>query len=325
MAANTEGTHAHDGYTDGVAVVFPGQGSQRPGMAKPWRDHPSYVRWAQADDLLGHDVTRLGIDADAEHLRVPQRCQIALFVHGVMLYEAWIAAGGGQPTAGAPAVTAGHSLGEYCALVAAGVLDFADGLALVDARARATQSAANERPGTMVACMGYGVDEVAAACERVGAHVANDNAPGQIVVSGAADALDRLRADLAGSGTRGKVVTLEVGAAYHSPHMAPAVTPFGTALDATAFRDAQMPLIANVDAQPHTDAADWPTLLRTQLTSPVRWRETVQTMARLGVSRVIELGASPVLTGLVKRTDRSLVRETVITPDDLSAVMEGVR
>lgn len=323
MGASTEGTHTEDGDTDGAAVVFPGQGSQRPGMAKPWRDHPSYVRWAQADELLGHDVTRMGIDANAEHLRVPLRCQVALFVHGVVLYEAWAQAGGAGP--GAPAVTAGHSLGEYCALVAAGVLDFADGLALVDARARATQSAADERPGTMVACMGYQVDEVAAACERVGAYVANDNAPGQIVVSGAADALDRLRDDLAGSCTRGKVVTLEVGAAYHSPHMAPAVSPFGAALDATAFRDTQVPVIANVDARPHTDAADWPKLLRTQLTSPVRWRETVRTMTHLGITRVVELGASPVLTGLVKRTDRSLARETVITPDDLSAVMEDAR
>lgn len=307
-------------HTDGVAVVFPGQGSQRPGMAKPWRDHPSYERWAQADVMLGHDVTRLGIDANAEHLRVPQRCQIALFVHGAMLYEAWAAAADRPPQ-----VVAGHSLGEYNALVAAGVLDFADALALVDARARATQTAANERPGTMVACLGYPVEEVRAACERVGAHVANDNAPGQIVVAGSADALDRLRDDLAGSGARGKVATIEVGAAYHSPHMRSAVEPFGAVLDATPFRDADMPVIANVDAQPHTDAADWPTLLRTQLTSPVRWRETVGTMAAHGIARVIELGASPVLTGLVKRTERSLRRENVTTPEDLAATMEAVR
>jgi [acyl-carrier-protein] S-malonyltransferase len=305
-------------HTEGVAVVFPGQGSQRTGMAKAWRGQPSFTRWEQADDLLGRDVSRLGLDADADELRVPLACQVALFVHGVVLHEAWAATGATATT------TAGHSLGEYNALVAAGVLDFADGLRLVDARARATHTAADQRPGTMVACLGYPVELVTAACERVGAHVANDNAPGQIVAAGQADVLDRLREDLATTGERGKVVPLEVGAAYHSPHMQPAA-PFGAVLDATAFRDSAVPVIANVDAQPHSAAGNWPRLLRDQLTSPVRWRETVTTMAAYGVGRVVELGASAVLTGLVKRTDRSLDRRTVITPDDLSDVLEGSR
>lgn len=305
--------------TEGVAVVFPGQGSQRAGMAQAWRGQPSFARWQQADDLLGRDITRLGLDADADELRVPLNCQVALFVHGVVLHEAWTATGG------AATVTAGHSLGEYNALVAAGVLDFADGLRLVDARARETQSAADERPGTMVACLGYPVDAVAAACDRAGAHVANDNAPGQIVVAGDGDALDRLRDDLAATGERGKVVTLEVGAAYHSPHMEPAVAPFGAVLDGTEFRDSAIPVIANVDAQRHRAAGDWPQVLRAQLTAPVRWRETVLAMADSGVTEVVELGASAVLTALVKRTDRSLGRRTVIEPGDLSDVLEGSR
>lgn len=305
--------------TEGVAVVFPGQGSQRAGMAQAWRGQPSFARWQQADDLLGRDITRLGLDADADELRVPLNCQVALFVHGVVLHEAWTATGG------AATVTAGHSLGEYNALVAAGVLDFADGLRLVDARARETQSAADERPGTMVACLGYPVDAVAAACDRAGAHVANDNAPGQIVVAGDGDALDRLRDDLAATGERGKVVTLEVGAAYHSPHMEPAVAPFGAVLDGTEFRDSAIPVIANVDAQRHRAAGDWPQVLRAQLTAPVRWRETVLAMADSGVTQVVELGASAVLTALVKRTDRSLGRRTVIEPGDLSDVLEGSR
>ena len=305
--------------TTGTAVVFPGQGSQRPGMARSWRGAPSFARWAQADDLLGRDVTRLGLEADADELRVPLNCQVALFVHGVVLHEAWAASGA------TATVTAGHSLGEYDALVAAGVLDFADGLRLVDARARATQDAADARPGTMVACLGFPVEVVAAACERAGAHVANDNAPGQLVAAGSADALARLADDLAGSGERGKVVALEVGAAYHSPHMEPAVAPFGAALDAAAFRDGTLPVVANVDARPHRDAGDWPQVLRAQLTSPVRWRETVATLAELGAGRVVELGASAVLTGLVKRTDRSLARHTVTAPDELAGVLEGSR
>lgn len=294
-----------------VAVVFPGQGSQRAGMAQPWRDEPSFSRWAEADDLLGRDVTRLGLDADEDELRVPLNCQVALFVHFVVQHGAWRASGE-QAHA-----TAGHSLGEYAALVAAGVLGFADGLRLVDARARATQDAADERPGTMVACLGYPVDVVTMACEKVGAHVANDNAPGQLVAAGTAADLDRLREALTATGERGRVVTLQVGAAYHSPHMEPAVEPFGAALDAATFSTATLPVVANVDARPHADAGDWPAVLRAQLTSPVRWRETVGTFGELGVTSVVELGPSPVLTGLVKRTDRSLDRRTVIAPADL--------
>lgn len=292
-------------------MVFPGQGSQRAGMARPWRDEPSFSRWAEADELLGRDVTRLGLDADEDELRVPLNCQVALFVHFVVQHEAWRADGAQAH------LTAGHSLGEYAALVAAGVLDFADGLRLVDARARATQDAADERPGTMVACLGYPVEVVTAACDKVGAHVANDNAPGQLVAAGVAADLDRLREALDATGERGKVVALQVGAAYHSPHMEPAVGPFGAALDAATFSAATLPVVANVDARPHTAAGDWPAVLRGQLISPVRWRETVGTFGELGVTSVVELGPSPVLTGLVKRTDRSLDRRTVITPDDL--------
>ncbi len=294
-----------------VAVVFPGQGSQRPGMGRAWLDQPSFARWAEADDLLGRDVSRLALDADEGELRVPVNTQIALFVHFVVQLEAW------RATGARPAVTAGHSLGEYAALVAAGVLGFADGLRLVDARARATQDAADQRPGTMVACLGYAVDTVVKACATVGTHVANDNAPGQLVVAGVAEDLDRLRAELEAGDERGKVVSLQVGAAYHSPHMEPAVEPFVAALDAATFADAEVPVVANVDARPHDAAGDWPVVLRDQLVSPVRWRETVATFGELGVTTVTELGPSTVLTGLVKRTDRSLGRRTIITPDDL--------
>jgi [acyl-carrier-protein] S-malonyltransferase len=293
-----------------IALVFPGQGSQQQAMAAPWRQHPAYARWGQADELLGQDVSRLGVDATADELREPYNCQVALFVHHAVLLDAWRASGGGEPVA-----VAGHSLGEYDALVAAGVLGFADGLGLVDARARATQRAADERPGTMVACLGFEVDEVVAACKRVGAYVANDNAPGQVVVAGSAEALAGLREALAGG--PGKVRTLEVGAAYHSPHMEPALEPFGKALDAAAYANAWLPVVANVDAAVHTAAKEWPRLLRAQVVSPVRWRETVGTLASCGVDEVVELGASPVLTGLVKRTDRRLGRRIVSTPDAL--------
>lgn len=288
-------------------MAFPGQGSQVPGMAAAWRDLPSFERWAQADEILGRDVTHLGLRADADELRRPANCQVALFVHHTVLFEAWREAGGN------PSVTAGHSLGEYNALLAARVLDFGDALRLVDARARHTDAAAAERPGTMIACLGFESGVVEGACEGTGAHVANDNAPGQVTVSGSRQALDAVKANLADA--KGKVRDLEVGAAYHSPHMEPALEPFGQALDAAPFAPAAVNVIANVDARPHTDG--WPELLRRQLVSPVRWRESVETMTDLGVRRVVELAATSVLGGMIKRIDRQVERVPITLPEDL--------
>lgn len=293
-----------------IALLFPGQGSQRPRMAAPWAGHPAAARWAQADEVLGWDVTRLGTQAEVEELRQPANCQVALFVHGVVLLEAWRAAGGAEPVA-----VAGHSLGEYDALVAAGVLSFADGLRLVHARATLTQEAADAAPGTMVACLGFDVAEVQAAADASGAHVANDNAPGQVVVAGSDEALARLKAALAN--VTGKVRDVAVGAAYHSPHMQSAVEPFGRVLDTAAFAEPAVPVVANVDAAPHRGATEWPALLRTQVISPVRWRESVESLALLGVTETVELGASAVLTGMVKRIDPTLARRSVTTPEEL--------
>lgn len=294
-----------------IALIFPGQGSQQPGMALPWTDQPSAARWAEADEVLGWDVSRLGTQAQADELREPLNCQIALFVHHVVLLEAWRNA---NPDAEV-ALTAGHSLGEYDALVAAGVLPFSDALRLVDVRARATQSAADAMPGTMIAALGFEVEEVQRACQQAGAHIANDNAVGQITVSGTRDQLQTVK-DVLAEG-KGKVRDIPVGAAYHSPHMAAAAGPLGEALDTAPFADARIPVIANVDARPHTAAHEWPALLRDQVTSPVRWRESVLAMRDNGVTDVVELGASAVLTAMIKRIDRSMGRTNVITPEDL--------
>lgn len=301
--------------------MFPGQGSQREQMAAPWRERSSFARWSEAGDVLGWDVERLGLEASADELKIPANCQVALFVHGIVLLEAW------QEEAGIePVVVAGHSLGEYDALVAAGVLDFADALRLVDVRARATQAAADERPGGMVACLGHETEDVARACDETGAFVANDNAPGQIVAAGPRAALEALKERLGEiDRPRAKVVDVAVGAAYHSPHMEPAVDTLGAALDEASFADARVPVVANVDAAAHRDAGEWPALLRRQLTAPVRWRETVAALAAAGADTVVELGASPVLTGLVKRTDPSMSRHMVKTPEDIGSTVEELR
>jgi [acyl-carrier-protein] S-malonyltransferase len=295
-----------------AALTFPGQGSQRPGMAKGWLGHPAAGRWREAGEVLGRDVARLGVDADADELREPHTCQVALFVHQAVLLDAWRDAHGEDPVA-----VAGHSLGEYNALLAAGVLGFADALRLVDERAQATSAAAEERPGTMIACLGYPDGEVADACSEAGAYVANDNAPGQVVVAGSAEALKAVRERLESGAARGRVMDVAVGAAYHSPHMEPALARLGAALEGTPFADAEVPVVANVDAAPHTEGPQWPDLLRTQVIAPVRWRETVGTLAGLGADELVELGASPVLTNLAKRIDRTLGRRTVSEPEDL--------
>ena len=292
-----------------TAVVFPGQGSQAPGMATPWQGHPAFDLWQQADDILGWKVSRLGVEAQADELREPRSCQLALFVHHAVLLEAW------RETAPPPVAAAGHSLGEYDALLAAGVLSFADALRLVDARARATQAAAEQRPGTMAACLGHDVGAVTEACAQAGAYVANDNAPGQIVIAGDVAALDRVADILAGQ--RGKVKRLEVGAAYHSPSMELAVEPFSAALSEAAFADGALPVVANVDARPHRRAAEWEDLLRRQLTAPVRWRESVATLRSTGVEEVVELAATPVLSGMVKRIDPTISRRAIVRPEDL--------
>jgi [acyl-carrier-protein] S-malonyltransferase len=309
----TEGVASPQPTGTSLALVFPGQGSQQPGMAVPWADHPSAARWAEADDALGWDVSRLGTEADADELREPLNCQVALFVHHVVLLEAWQAANPDAPVA----MAAGHSLGEYDALVAAGVLGFADALRLVDVRARSTQAAAEAMPGTMIAALGFDVAAVEQACRTAGAHVANDNAVGQVTVSGTPEQLQAVK-DLLADGP-GKVRDVAVGAAYHSPHMASAVDPLGTALDEAPFADARIPVVANVDAQPHTSAADWPILLRQQVTGSVRWRESVLAMAAAGVTTTVELGATPVLSAMIKRIDRTLDRVSITGPEDLTA------
>ena len=309
--ASTATSPPRTSVTTGVAVVFPGQGSQRPQMAAPWRDDPAFEFWARADEQLGRDISRLGLAADAEELREPANCQVALFVHHAVVHSAW------QRRGGRAVAFAGHSLGEYNALAAAGVLSFSDGLRLVDERARATSDAARQNPGGMVACLGGDADVLRGLCAEAGAHLANDNAPGQLVVSGSNEALQRFT--VAAGEQRAKVVRLDVGAAYHSPLMAPALDRLRAALRSTAFRNATAPVVANVDAAPHAAGAAWPALLADQLTSPVRWRETLLTLAATGVEEIQELGASPVLAGLAKRVTPQLRRSTVTAPGDLDA------
>lgn len=295
-----------------LALLFPGQGSQRPGMGAPWRDHPS---WAVVDHLAeatGRDVAGLLVDADAETLKATRNAQLGTLALSMVALDAAQRAGLAEAGVGA---VAGHSLGEYSALAAAGVLSPAEAAGLVGERGEAMQEAADSHPGTMAAVLGLDVDQVAEACAGVeGAWLANDNAPGQVVVAGTVEGVEAATRAAKEMGAK-RVVPLAVGGAFHSPLMASARRRLDIALAAAHFQPSQATVVANVDAAAHRDG--FPPLLSSQLCSPVRWRESLMTLAGEGADRFVELGPGSELSGMVKRTVAGAARANVATPDDI--------
>jgi len=294
--------------------MFPGQGSQRPGMGTPWVDTPSWAVVATVSGVLGRDVEALLLHADAATLQATRNAQIAAFALGLVVLDAAERRGVGWDAA------AGHSLGEYTALVAAGALSVEAATRLVGERAEAMQDAAERAPGTMAAILALDTGAVAECCKAAGgaAWMANDNAPGQIVVAGT---VEGVRAAVEAAKERGgKALPLAVGGAFHTPLMEPAQQRLDAALATASFRDARVPVVANVDASAHRAAADWPALLSAQLCRPVRWRESVLALESAGITRVIELGPGGVLGGMVKRIAPGLERASAASPGDLDAI-----
>jgi [acyl-carrier-protein] S-malonyltransferase len=285
-----------------VAFVFPGQGSQAPGMGLDFAEFDEAAadlyQWASA--CLGWDLTETLRTASPDELRQTYIAQPAIFCVSVAALRALEAVGVPRP-----AYVAGHSLGEFSALVAAGALSFEAGLLLVARRAEAMQRAADARPGSMSSVLGLSAEGVEMAVEATAQDqvlaVANDNAPGNVVVSGEWTALVRLPAAAKELGAR-RVVPLNVGGAFHSPLMAPAVEVFEPHLAAAPLRDPAIPVVANATAEPVSDADELRRLLARQLTGRVRWTESVRRMAALGVDTFIEVGPGTVLSGLMKRT-----------------------
>jgi [acyl-carrier-protein] S-malonyltransferase len=262
-----------------TALLFPGQGSHSPGMEEPWRDHP---RMAEGLELLGYDpFERLEEGTGFQ--------QPALFLCSVCAWE--------EEAPDDAVAVAGHSLGEYAALVAAGALEFADAVRLVDARAAAMQRAADREPGGMVAMLGGESSAVTALARELGLVLANDNAPGQLVFAGPLPAVREAAERAREAGTRGRV--LNVAGAFHSPLMAPAADDLHAALEATPVAAPRLTAYSNGTAQPFADVR---AELAGNLLRPVRWRETLLAMRATGVERFVELGPGAVLTGLVKRT-----------------------
>jgi [acyl-carrier-protein] S-malonyltransferase len=302
-----------------TAFTFPGQGSQKPGMGRPWVDHESWELVDDASEAAGRDIAHLLLDAKAEELTQTRNAQLATYVLSLLALDAV------ERLGLEPAVAAGHSLGEYSALTAAGALDFSDGVKLVAERGEAMQIAADERTGTMAAVLGLDDDKVEIACMRAAADVwaANFNAPGNVVIAGDPDAIKSAGAiakDLGAS----KVLPVKVSGAFHTPFMAPARDRLRKALSEVDFRTLDMPVVANVDAVSHVDADDWPGLLAAQLSSPVRWRQTLHALGEQGIKTFVELGPGTVLSGTVKRTVDNARSVAVNTPDDLDTLLERI-
>ncbi|MBJ6110272.1 ACP S-malonyltransferase [Hymenobacter sp. BT523] len=281
------------------AIVFPGQGSQFPGMARDLFDQSLDARalLTQANDLLGFSLTDIMFTGSEEDLRRTDVTQPAIFVHSVAQFVA-------RPEL-RPAMTAGHSLGEFSALVAAGVLKFEDALPLVARRAQAMQAACEEQPGTMAAILGLDDAVVERICQEItdGGHVvvaANYNCPGQLVISGSAEGVAKACEALKAAGAK-RALPLPVGGAFHSPLMQSAAAALAEAIEKTTFHAAKCPVYQNVDALPHTDPAEIKANLLAQLTAPVRWTQLVQRMAADGATEFIECGPGKVLQGLVKK------------------------
>lgn len=311
---------AGDASAPGIALLFPGQGAQRPGMGEAWRDCPSWALASELSEWSGQDVEHLLLHADAEQLRRTDAAQLAVFALCMIAYREFVDV---YPNAVIHGY-AGHSLGEYSALAAAGALPLREATALVVLRGRAMLDAANRAPGTMAVIVGAPAEQVEAAVEEARAQgerlwIANDNAPGQLVVSGAADAVEGFAEQARRLG--GKAIRIPVGGAFHSPLMQSAAAGLADRLAASPFAARHRPVVANLDARVHTEGSDWPRLALGQLTGQVRWAESVATLVReLGCVATLELGPGKTLTGMVARIAADLPAQTAGSAEQIRAL-----
>jgi len=302
-----------------LAFTFPGQGSQRPGMGRPWVDHESWELVDEASQVAERDVARLLLDADGEELRDTRNAQLTTFVTSLMVLDA------AERLGVEPGLCAGHSLGEYTALAATGSISFDEGVRLVVERAEAMHQAGLDQPGTMAAVLGLDDDDVEVACRRSDADVwvANFNAPGQVVIAGSPDGVASASANAKELGAK-KVMPLPVSGAFHTPFMTPARNRLRKAIAQASPRDTEVPIVSNVDARAHDKGAEWSSLLSAQLSSPVRWKHCLLTMSGAGVDSFVELGPGGVLTGMAKRTVAGARTFSAAIPDDLDQLLEFV-
>jgi [acyl-carrier-protein] S-malonyltransferase len=283
------------------AFVFPGQGAQFPGMGKDLYENSAEAKalFEKANDILGFNITDIMFEGEVEDLKQTKVTQPAIFLHSVLLAKTL--------ENFAPDMVAGHSLGEFSALVANGTLTFEDGLKLVSQRAMAMQKACEIAPSTMAAIVGLADDVVEAVCAEIDDVVvpANYNCPGQLVISGSEAGIDKACELLTEKGAK-RAIKLVVGGAFHSPFMEPAREELAAAIEATTFSVPACPVYQNVNAQPVSDPAVIKENLIAQLTAPVKWTQIVENMIAGGATSFTEIGPGKVLQGLVKKVDRKM-------------------
>jgi [acyl-carrier-protein] S-malonyltransferase len=305
-----------------IAFVFPGQGSQSVGMGRALSlEYPAAKEtFEQADDILGFPLSNIAWVGPEECLNDTINTQPALFTHSIAILQVIQSLG----LELVPSFVAGHSMGELSALVAAGALSFSDGLRLVKTRGELMKRAGELSPGGMAAILGLDIPEIEQLCRQASTvteivQVANDNCPGQVVISGSNAALDRIQPMLEQAGAR-RVIRLAVSIAAHSPYMSSSQADFNSSIASTLIKDSYIPVIGNVTAKPLLEASEIINDLQNQLTHRVRWTETVNYLISAGITEFIEIGNGSVLSGLIKRIDRNVIASTLSTPEDFQRI-----
>ncbi len=300
-----------------LAIIFPGQGTQATGMGTSWRDHAAWRVVDQAEAALSEPLSSLILDAPAEQLARTRDAQLAVLLTSLVAWEAV------HDRIEAPIAFAGHSLGQVTALIASGALPLEDGVRFAARRAELTQAAADAHPGRMAALLGASLEQAEGACSAApdGCWIANDNAPGQIVIAGTPDGVEAASAKAKELGVK-RATPLNVGGAFHTPLMRDAADGLAAELPGVPIAAPAAPVVSNGDAQPYDDADGWRTRLAEHVTTPVRWRSSMDTLAGLGTTRFLEVGHGSMLATLAKRIVPDLPVQGVATPDDLPSLTE---
>jgi [acyl-carrier-protein] S-malonyltransferase len=300
-----------------AAVVFPGQGSQGPAMGSAWASDPAWHLVEHASAVVGRDLAPALVSPESAP-RHTADVQLCVFLVSMIAWEAV------RPLLSAPVIFAGHSFGQISALTAAGVLSFDDGIRLTMFRGEVAAAAGRRQPGGMIAVLGLDYDKATWACSAAPGEcwLANDNAPGQVVLAGTEAGLERAARRALRLGAR-KLIRLSVEGPFHTPLMLPAAEQFARYLSASTFSAGSTPVISNADAQPVSRPGSWVTLLADHLISPVRWRATQLCLDRFGVDSLVEVGFGTTLTSLARRTVPGLRRWNVASPAAARELLAG--